>query len=242
MVVHPMPRAREVLRFYRDFTASAPDELTAYAALLTSPDGHPAVAILLCYCGPLDEGERVVAPVRQFGPPVVDHIHPMNYIDVIQLIDAGNPPGRHYYEKGCSVQHLTDDAIDAIVASGVALTSPFSLVLIQHMHGAASRIPPHATAFTLRGEYYLPLFIAQWPGGVADRHVTWARTSWAAMQPFASGGTYVNFMAGDEQDRVRAAYGPNYERLVALKNKYDPTNFFRHNQNIRPSISTDDGW
>ncbi len=242
MVVHPMFQAKDVLRFYRDFTASAPDELTAGAALLTAPDGHPAVAIIVCYCGSLPEGERVVAPVRQFGPPLLDMIHPMDYLDAIQMIDAGNPPGHHYYEKGCSVKHLTNGAIDAIVGAGTVFTSPLSLVLIQHVHGAVSRIAPHATAFALRGEYYLPAFIAQWPDGAADRHIAWSRASWTALQPFASEGTYVNFMAADETDRVRVAYGMNYERLVALKNQYDPANLFRHNQNIRPSISTDDGW
>ncbi len=242
IVVHPMPRARDVLRFYRDFTANAPDELTAYAALLTSPDGHPAVAILLCYCGSPEEGERIVAPVRQFGPPILDMIHSMDYLDVVQMIDAGNPAGHGYYERGCLVPHLTDEAIDALVSAGTALTSPLSVVLIQHLHGAASRILPHKTAFALRGEYYLPIFLAQWPAGPGDSHIAWSWASWAAMQPFASQGAYVNFMAVDETDRVRAAYGANYERLVALKNQYDPTNFFQHNQNIRPSISTDGGW
>jgi FAD/FMN-containing dehydrogenase len=242
MVVHPMERARDVLRFYRDFTANAPDELTAYAALLTAPDGHPAIAIIVCYCGTLEEGERVVAPLRRFGPPIFDMIHPMDYLDIIQIIDAANPPGHHYYEKGCSVKQLTDEAIDAIVAAGTAMTSPYSVVLLQYMHGVASRIPPRETAFSLRGEYYLPLFVAQWPAGAGIRHIDWARASWAALQPFATDGTYVNFMAADETDRVRAAYGANYERLVALKNRYDPTNFFCHNQNVPPSISTDDGW
>jgi Berberine and berberine like len=242
MVVHPMPRAKEVLCFYRDFTADAPDELTACAALVTSPDGHPAVAIIVCYSGSLDVGERVVAPLRQFGPPILDLIQPMDYLDLIQMIDAGNPPGHHYYEKGCSVQDLTDQAIDAIVAAGAALTSPYSLVLIQHFHGAASRIAPRETAFALRGEYYLPLFVAQWVDGAADRHIAWSRETWAALRPFAGDGTYVNFLAADETDHVRAAYGVNYERLVALKNQYDPSNFFCSNQNIQPSIRTDDGW
>jgi len=242
MVVHPMSRARELLSFYRELTANAPDELGAYAALLTTPDGHPAAAILVCYSGPLDEGERVLAPLRRFGPPLVDLIRPMDYLDVIQLIDAGNPAGHCYYEKGCSVRQLSDAAIEALAAAAEGMTSPLSAVLIQHMHGAASRVAPQATAFALRGEYYLPLFIAQWPGGDGSRHIAWSRTAWAAMQPFASGGTYINFMAADEGERVRAAYGANYERLVSLKNRYDPTNFFAHNQNICPSIAKGEGW
>jgi hypothetical protein len=115
-------------------------------------------------------------------------------------------------------------------------------VLIQRMHGAASRIAPHATAFDLRGEYYLPLFIVQWADVSADRHIAWSRGSCAALQPFARGGTYVNFMAADETNRVRATYGGNYERLVALKNQYDPSTFFCHNLNIRPSIRANDAW
>jgi len=242
MVVHPMPRARDVLRFYRDFTAQAPDELTVYAALVTSPDGHPAVAMLVCYSGELEEGERVLAPLRQFGPPLADLIRPMDYLDAIQLIDAGNPSGHSYYEKGCSLNNLTDEAIDAVVGAGMAMTSPLSAVLIQRMHGAASRVLPNETAFALRGEHYLVVFIAQWPAGNGEAHSAWARAGWAALQPFANQGTYVNFMAADESDRVRAAYGQNYERLVAIKNRYDPTNLFQHNQNIRPSISPNDGW
>jgi len=242
MVVHPMPRARDVLRFYRDFTAQAPDELTVYAALLTSPDGHPVVALLVCYSGELDDGQRVLAPLRQFGPPLADLIRPMDYLDAIQLIDGGNPPGHCYYEKGCSLARLTDEAIDALVSAGAAMTSPLSAVLLQRMHGAASRVLPSATAFALRGEDYLALFVAQWPAGNGAAHIAWSQAARAAMHPFASQGTYVNFMAADESDRVRAAYGPNYERLVAVKNRYDPTNIFQHNQNIRPSISANDGW
>lgn len=242
MVVHPMSRARDVLHFYRDLTTRAPDELTVYAALLTAPDGHPAIALIACYSGALDAGERAIASLRQFGPPLADLIQPMDYLDVIQLIDAGNPPGHHYYEKGCSVRQLTDDAIDAIITAGAAMTSPHSLVLIQHIHGVAGRVAPQATAFALRGDHYLPLFIAQWTDGAADRHIAWSRAAWAALRPFADAGTYVNFMAADETNRVQAAYGPNYQRLAAIKNQYDPTNLFRLNQNIQPSAPVDAGW
>jgi FAD/FMN-containing dehydrogenase len=234
-VVYPMSRAREVLRFYREYTSSVPDELTAYACLLTTPDGVPAIAINLCFCGSLDAGERLVEPVRKFGAALVDSIRPKSYLKLITQADAGAPEGRHYYEKARMLKHLSDEAIEIIADYGAACASPYSLVLIQHVHGAASRVSPTATAFALREESYVISMVAAWDGGEAERHIAWARTFWAAMQPFASSGVYVNFLGNEGEERVRAAYGVNYERLVALKNTYDPTNFFSLNQNIRPT-------
>lgn len=236
-VVYPLSRAREVLRFYREYTSSVPDELTAYASLLATPDGEPAIAITLCYCGSLEVGERLVEPVRKFGSPLVDRIRPQSYLKLITQADAGAPNGRHYYEKASTLKHLSDGAIDTIADYGAACTSPSSVVLIQHVHGAASRVSPTATAFALREESYVISMVAAWDGGEAKRHIAWARTFWTAMQPFASSGVYVNFLGNEGEERVRAAYGVNYERLVALKNTYDPTNFFSLNQNIRPTVS-----
>jgi FAD/FMN-containing dehydrogenase len=236
-VVYPMSRAREVLRFYREYTSSVPDELTAYASLMTTPDGLPAIAINLCFCGSLDAGERLVEPVRKFGPPLVDLIRPKSYLKLITQADAGAPDGRHYYETARMLKDLSDEAIETIADYGVACTSPYSLVLIQHVHGAASRVSPTETAFALREESYVMSIVAAWEAGQAHLHRAWARTFWTAMQPFASSGVYVNFLGNEGEERVRAAYGVNYERLVALKNTYDPTNFFSLNQNIRPMVS-----
>jgi FAD/FMN-containing dehydrogenase len=236
-VVYPMSRAREVLRFYREYTSSVPDELTAYASLMTTPDGVPAIAINLCFCGSLDAGERLVEPVRKFGPPLVDLIRPKSYLKLITQADAGAPDGRHYYETARMLKDLSDEAIETIADYGVACTSPYSLVLIQHVHGAASRVSPTETAFALREESYVMSIVAAWEAGQAHLHRAWARTFWTAMQPFASSGVYVNFLGNEGEERVRAAYGVNYERLVALKNTYDPTNFFSLNQNIRPTVS-----
>jgi FAD/FMN-containing dehydrogenase len=236
-VVYPMSRAREVLRFYREYTSSVPDELTAYASLMTTPDGLPAIAINLCFCGSLDAGERLVEPVRKFGPPLVDLIRPKSYLKLITQADAGAPDGRHYYETARMLKELSDEAIETIADYGVACTSPYSLVLIQHVHGAASRVSPTETAFALREESYVMSIVAAWEAGQAHLHRAWARTFWTAMQPFASSGVYVNFLGNEGEERVRAAYGVNYERLVALKNTYDPTNFFSLNQNIRPTVS-----
>ena len=235
-VVYPLSRAREVLRFYREYTSSVPDELTAYASLLTTPDGLPAIAINLCFCGSLDAGERLVEPVRQFGSPLVDLIRPKPYLKVVTSADAGAPDGRNYYEKANTLKHLSDGAIDTLADYGAACTSPSSLVQIQHVHGAASRVSPTETAFALREESYVISIVAAWDGGEAQRHIAWARACWGALSPFASSGVYVNFLGNEGEERVRAAYGVNYERLVALKNKYDPTNFFSLNQNIRPTV------
>jgi FAD/FMN-containing dehydrogenase len=237
-VVYPLSQAREVLRFYREYTNQAPDELTASAALMTTPDGLSVIAINLCYCGDLQEGERAVSPVRKVGPPLVDLVCPKSYLNMIARADAGAPAGRHYYERALTLPCLSDEAIDTIVDAGARCTSPSSIVLLQHLHGAASRITPTATAFALREESYVMSVVAAWQEGEprqADQHIAWARASWEAMAPRAKSGVYVNFLGDEGEGRVRASYGINYERLVALKNRYDPTNFFSLNQNIKPA-------
>jgi hypothetical protein len=203
---------------------------------------HPVGQVLagkvvyLCYCGSLDEGERAVSPVRKFGVPLVDLIRPKPYLKVVTLADAGAPDGRNYYEKASTLKHLSDGAIDTIADYGAACTSPFSQILIQHVHGAASRVSPTETAFALREESYVISIVAAWEDEPADLYRAWARAFWMAMQPFASRGVYVNFLDDEREGQVQAAYGVNYERLVALKNTYDPTNFFSLNQNIRPTV------
>jgi FAD binding domain/Berberine and berberine like len=235
-VVYPMEREREVLRFYREYTSSAPDDLTAYACLSTTPTGLPTIAISLCYYGSLEEGERAVSPLRKFGAPLVDQIRPRSYLKMITQADKGAPAGRCYYEKASTLSDLSDEAIEAMVENGTACTSPLSQILIQHVHGAASRVGPTETAFALRGESYVICMLAAWDDGEANRHIAWTRACWRAMEPFASSGVYVNFLGNDGEGRVRASYGVNYERLLALKNRYDPTNFFALNQNIKPTI------
>ena len=238
-VVYPIAQAREVLRFYREYTKNAPDELTAYACLSTTPDGAPAIAINLCYCGPLEEGERLVEPVRTFGAPLVNLIRPRSYLNMINQANRGAPAGRCYYEKATTLPVLSDEAIEALVAYGSTCTSPWSQILIQHVHGAATRVSPTETAFALREESYVICIVVAWDKGAAsqtNRHIAWTRACWRAIEPYANSGVYVNFLGDEGEGRVRAAYGGNYERLVALKNRYDPHNFFARNQNIRPII------
>lgn len=234
-VVYPLSKAREVLRFYREYTSRAPDALTAYASLLTTPSGLPAIAISLCYCGALEEGERAVAPLRTFDMPLVDLIRPRSPLKMVTQADMGAPAGRHYYEKASTLSDLSDEAIEALVEYGATCTSPWSQVLIQHVHGAASRVGPTETAFAQRGESYVICIVAAWDGSEASQHMAWTRACWKALEPYARSGVYVNFLGQEGEGRVQAAYGVNYERLVALKNQYDPTNFFSLNQNIKPS-------
>jgi FAD/FMN-containing dehydrogenase len=238
-VVYPITRAREVLRFYREYTAQAPAELTAYATLLTTPDGLPAVAINVCYCGTLEEGERLVEPIRGLGSSLVDLIRPRSYLKLISQADAGAPHGRHYYQRARTLKSLTDGAIEILAEHGARQTSPDSIMLIQHIHGAACRVDPTETAFPLREESYVVSILAGWKrdeGDQGEQHVAWVHTVWEGLQQFACKGVYCNFLGEEGTERVRAAYGVNFERLVALKNSYDPTNFFRLNQNIKPTI------
>lgn len=175
-------------------------ELTASAALMTSPDGLPVIAINLCYCGDLQEGERAVSPVRKVGPPLIDLLRLKPYLNMIVQADAGAPPGRHYYERTLTFTCLSDEAIDTIVNAGRVCTSPYSIVLLQHIHGAASRLSPTATAFALREESYVMSVVAAWEEGEtrqADQHIAWARALWEAVEPWAKSGVYVNFL-GDE--------------------------------------------
>jgi len=236
-ISYPLSRAREVLRFYREFTRTAPDELTAYAALTTTSHGIPEISISLCYAGPGAEGEHLVAPLRTFGSPLVDLVHPRPYLQTISS-DAGDPDGRHYYEQACSLQELNNDVIDLIADSSAARTSPASQVLIQHVHGAVRRVSPAATAFALREVPYVMNIIAEWNADdahEAERHMAWVRAFQTALLPFTLKGVYTNFLGDEGEEQVRASYGVNYERLVALKNTYDPSNTFHFNPNIQPT-------
>jgi FAD/FMN-containing dehydrogenase len=234
-IIYPMTCAREVLRFYREYTHTAPDELTVYASLMTTRGGVPAIAISLCFCGPIEERERAVAPLRSFGTPLADLIRPRSFLDMIMQANLGAPAGRSYDEKASTLSNLSDEAIDVLVAYGSACTSPWSQILIQHVHGAATRVDPTKTAFVLRGESYVICMLAAWDEGEVQQHRAWTHACWRAIEPFGSSGVYVNFLGNEGEERVRASYGVNYEWLVTLKNRYDPTNFFACNQNSKPT-------
>jgi FAD/FMN-containing dehydrogenase len=238
MVLHPMANAKDVLRFYREYARSAPDELTAFAALMTSPEGAPVVAIVVGYIGPMAEGERLVAPVRKFGSPIADTIGPTSYVQLNTMFDAAFPYGGvQRYWKSSFLKHLGDDVLEILVDRAATMPSPMSMVGFFHVHGAASRVHPDETAFGLRDDQWDYDIISQWQDpGESERHIRWTREFWTAVEPFATGEVYVNHLDAEEGTRIRAAYGKNYERLVALKNTYDPTNLFRLNQNIKPTV------
>ena len=237
MVLHPMAKAREVLRFYRDFARNCPDEALAAAALMTSPEGAPVVAIIVSYIGDIVAGEAVVAPLRKFGSPLLDTIAPTSYVQLNTLFDAAVPYGGvQRYWKSSFLKQLGDDLIEILIERSAKMLSPMSMVLFFHLHGAAARVDRNATAFGMRDDQWDYDVISQWtdPDESAD-HVQWTREFWTAVEPFATGEVYVNHLDSEEATRIRAAYSQGYERLVALKNKYDPTNLFRLNQNIKPT-------
>lgn len=242
MAIYPFEKAKEVLQLYRELTITAPEELAADAALMSSPDGVPVAVIVVCYNGPIEEGERVIKPLREFGPPLVDQIGPMPYAAVQRMIDDPYPTGLQDYWKSNFMREFSDEAIDTIVAHCGNRPSPMCHGLIEfQLGGAVSRVGQKETAFNHRDVAYTFLSIGVTPDPLeAENCVRWARDFWEAMRPFTTEGVYVNYLgqeADEGVDRVKAAYGPQkYERLVALKNRYDPTNLFRLNQNIKPTV------
>jgi FAD binding domain/Berberine and berberine like len=241
-VIHPFEKAQEVLTFYRDFTRTAPDELASGVVLVTLPDGIPVAAIPVCYNGPIEEGERILKPLRAFGPPLADQIGPIPYTAAQQLIDAFYPPGLQQYWKSSFLQEISDGAIATMVTYCANRPSPMCHAVIEHtLGGAVSRVDREATAFNHRDVPYsfISLGVCTDPAE-AETCVRWARECWEAMQPFLTGSAYVNYLgreADEGAERIQAAYGAEkYQRLVALKNTYDPTNLFQLNQNIKPTV------
>jgi hypothetical protein len=236
MVIHPLSQAVEALRFYRDFTASQPDELQTWAGLLTLPDGNQVLAIVPCYVGSLAEGERLLAPLRRFGSPVADTIAPLAYVAMQQIFDPAFPPGRLNYWKSALAGRLTDELIEASVEYAREVPSPHTPILFIEMHGAYSRVGKTDTAYYHRDLQYDLIALSMWTDPAdTQRNIDWTRGLYAAWEPHLARAAYVNDLGDEGEDRARSAYSNNYERLVALKNKYDPTNLFRLNQNIRPA-------
>ena len=237
MVIHPLDRARDVLRFYRDFAASLPDELTTYAALLTGPDGSPVVALVPCYVGPIAEGEHLLAPLRGFGRPVVDTIGPIPYQTMQGLLGPAFPHGRMNYWKSGLTARINDAAIDALVEFAGRAPSPNTAIAIGECHGAYARIGQTETAYGHRDLQFDIVALSSWTNPAEnERNIVWTRSLYAALEPELGSGIYVNDLGNDDgTERVRRAYGENYERLAALKRRFDPDNVFRMNQNIPPA-------
>jgi FAD/FMN-containing dehydrogenase len=237
LAAHPFAAARDVLRFYRDFSASLPDELTAFAGLLHAPDGSGAklAAIIVCHAGDLEAARRAVAPVKRFGSPMVDEIGPMPYSAVNTLFDAGFPKGALNYWKSSFLAALSDDVIDAMIGRFASAPSPMSAILLEHFHGAATRVGTTETAFPHRSPGYNLLVVGEWMEPAATQaNVAWARETYAAMTSHFASGRYVNYLNADEASESAAAFGPNAARLREVKRRWDPDNAFHLNQNIRP--------
>ena len=244
ILIYSVTLARDLLRFYREFMAAAPDELAALFTFWTAPPvrsipahlhGKLIVSVLVCHSGPIEEGMRSVAALRRFGPPLLDRIGPMPYVAVQRLFDQAGAYGQYVYVKSDHLTDLGDDAIDTLVTHAQNVTSPSSVVLIFTLGGAVSRIGPNETAYSHRHARFNYAIYSMWANqDESMRHIEWTREFWTAMEPF-SAGAYVNELGDEGEDRVRAAYTPEtYDRLVALKNRYDPTNLFHVNQNVKP--------
>jgi len=240
IVAHPIDHARDALRFFRDCTASLPDELTVVAGLIHAPDGSGSklAGMVACHCGSLDAGEAAMRPLKGFGSPVLDALAPMPYCQLNGMLDAGYPKGAFNYWKSSFLAQLSNDAIDIIVESFARCPTPMCQMLIEYLHGAATRVGVSDTAFPVRAEGYNFLVLGQWTDrAISDRCIAWTRQTYADMAPFFATARYVNYLDEDDLgDPVAAAYGPNYRRLQQLKAKYDPENFFHMNQNIRPAL------
>jgi FAD/FMN-containing dehydrogenase len=238
-VTFPAVRAREALRLYHELASTAPDALTTLASLGVDAEGGTTVSVTVCWCGALDDGERVLRPLRAFGPPVDDAIGVMPYNTLQTGADERYPPGRHHYWKACWLADLSDEAIAVMLhfaAERPMTATGHVTIALQQLHGAAARVDPTATAFPHRHDLYDLLILAQWSDPAeAEEHMVWTRAFFTAMQPFAERAVYVNDLGAEGEDRVREAYGVNYARLAAIKATYDPTNLFRVNQNIRPT-------
>jgi FAD/FMN-containing dehydrogenase len=233
---YPLVMAPRILRFYDEFVKAAPDELSTAASFGLGPAGEPTVSIAVCYSGPIEQGERLLRPLRGFAQPVDDGIQPMPYTMLQCAGDEGYPAGRLHYWKSGWLAELTDAAIETVLWFLPQMPSPVGGVGLQQMHGVASRVAPAATAFAHRAEQYDFLIGSQWTDPAdTDANLEWTEALFDAMQPHLEESAYVNNLGEEGQDRIRAAYGDNYPRLAALKSRYDPGNLFRVNQNIRPS-------
>jgi hypothetical protein len=235
MLLYTRDKAKEVIRFYREFIITAPEELTLYTGLLTSPDGIPIVAVIGCYSGDLEVGENVLKSLRAFGNPIADLIQPMPYVQMQSMLDGAFPHGNRYYWKSGFIQDLSDEAIDAIISHAAAVPSPYSAVILEYYAGASSKEPAGGTSYPHREDMFDLVIISNWVDAKDDAvNIEWTRTIWQAMEKHLSNKVYVNALGVEGQERVREAYGNSYAKLAELKRKYDPDNFFRMNQNIIP--------
>jgi FAD/FMN-containing dehydrogenase len=236
--------AGDVIRFYRDFIVDAPEKFGGFPAFQIAPPlpfipgnrhGETFLAFVACWAGPLDEGEAVLKPLHDVAPVVAEHVGPMPYPALNAAFDPLYPPGLQHYWKANFVKELTDDAIEAHLAHGPKVPVVSSTVHIYSINGACHRVAPDDTAFAYRDATFATVIAGMWPDPAANEaNIKWVRDYYDATAPLSEEGGYINFMAEDDQSRIKANYKGNYDRLVDVKRKYDPDNLFHLNQNIKP--------
>jgi FAD/FMN-containing dehydrogenase len=247
LIIHPLDAAGDVLRFYRDFLATTPEEFVCWFVMRQAPPlpflapewhGKEILALAVCYSGPdFAAGEQVAKPLRSFGTPIADVVQPHPYTAWQTVLDPLLTPGMRNYWKSHDFRELSDGLIDVLIDYAHRIPDPQTEIAVAQLGGAVSRVPMNATAYTHRDAQFVLNTHGRWADAAKDNEcISWARNLFQAAAPYATGGAYVNFMTQEESDRVRAAYGGNYDRLVELKLRYDPTNLFCVNQNIAPAI------
>jgi FAD/FMN-containing dehydrogenase len=246
MLAYPAPMAGDVFRFWRDFMLGAPDEVGSGFAFITAPPadfvpepvrGHPIVGIILCYAGPVEEGEAVLRPLREFGTPALDLVQPMPYLAVQQLLDEANQKGTRNYWTADFYTGLPDDAVDVLVERATQPVSPLTQITVVAGGGAIARVDDDATAFGQRDAPFNIHFLSMWSDAADDeRNIEYTRALNGALKPWSTGRLYLNFIGDEGPGRVEAAFGAEkFAKLQAIKKQWDPTNLFHHNQNIRPA-------
>lgn len=243
--VFPLDRAKAMLQFYRDYINAAPEEMGAFPAFLIAPPlpflpeqahGNTYCAIVSCWSGAIDAGEKEMAKIRDVAPPVGEMVAPMPYPAINALFDELLPFGMQNYWKGSFATELTDGAIDVHIEHGPQIPTANSAMHIYPINGACHRVAADATAFAYRDATFATVIAGVWPDPADnEKNVKWVRDYYKALEPHSNAGGYINFMDADDQDRIRDNYKGNYDRLAQIKKKYDPTNLFHLNQNIQPA-------
>jgi FAD/FMN-containing dehydrogenase len=245
----PLDQAADIMRWYRQFIAQAPEEINGFFAFMTVPPGPPfpenlhfqkMCGIVWCYNGPLEPANEILQPLRNFRPPAFEFFAPMPFPMLQGMFDGLYPPGLQWYWKADFVNELKDEAIALHIKHGSQLPTLHSTMHLYPINGAAHKAANDDTPWSYRQATWSEVIVGVDPDPAnKDRITEWARNYWEALHPFGAGGAYVNFMMdGEGDERIRATYGDNYERLAQIKAKYDPDNFFRVNQNIRPKVGT----
>lgn len=239
LIVYPRAAAAKVLKGYRDFMATAPEDLTVYVGMIWTPDGTPATAVLPCWSGAdLKAGEKAIEPLTKLDEPLMVAVQPMPFPAMQSILDEAFPSGTRNYWKSAFVKGLSDTVIDTLVEQARGMTSPMSGLLVEFYGGAGSRRKSDANAFAQRNSDYCIGFMPQWTDPAEDEaQIAWAKNAWEAVRPHSTGGYLLNYLAHDEVEAVQAAFGTNYPRLRNLKARYDPENFFSRNYNIQPAVA-----